>query len=90
MYIPKLIVKKYKFTVHCLRYETVTVHINQNLIQVLPWCELFETPSTRSKKAKARRSREADIISDIKPIDFLRGSVQYNPIERDLDQMTNF
>ena len=47
-------------------------------------------PSTRSKKARARRSREADIMSDIENMDILLGSDQYNQIERDLEQMTNF
>ena len=47
-------------------------------------------PSTRSKKAKARRSGEVDIMSDIENMDILLGSDQYNQIERDPDQMTNF
>ena len=47
-------------------------------------------PSTRSKKARARRSREADIMSDIENMDILLGNDQYNQIERDLEQMTNF
>ena len=47
-------------------------------------------PSTRSKKARARRSREADIMSDIENMDILLGTDQYNQIERDLEQMTNF
>ena len=38
-------------------------------------------PSTRRKKAKARRSRETDI---------LLGSGEYNQIHRDIDQMTGF
>ena len=44
--------------------------------------------STRSKKAKARRSREADIMSDIENMDVMLG--EYNQIERDIDQMTGF
>ena len=47
-------------------------------------------PSTRSKKARARRSREADILSDIEYMDVTLGSGEYNHIERDIDQMTGF
>ena len=47
-------------------------------------------PSTRSKKAKARRSREADIMSDIENMDVMLASGKYNQIERDIDQMTGF
>ena len=46
--------------------------------------------STRSKKAAARRAREADIMSDIENIDFMLGSGEYNQIERDIDQMRGF
>ena len=46
--------------------------------------------STRSKKARARRSREADILSDIEYMDVTLGSGEYNHIERDIDQMTGF
>ena len=47
-------------------------------------------PSTRSKKAKARRSREADIMSDIENMDVMLGTGEYNQIEKDIDQMTGF
>ena len=47
-------------------------------------------PPTRSKKAKARRSREADIMSDIENMDVMLASGEYNQIERDIDQMTGF
>ena len=47
-------------------------------------------PSTRSKKVKARRSRETDILSYIENMDITLGDSQYNQIERDLDQMTVF
>ena len=50
----------------------------------------LKMPSTRSKKAKARRSREADTLSDIENMDDMLGSGEYNPIERDIDQMTGF
>ena len=46
--------------------------------------------STRSKKAKAIRSREADILSDIENIDVMLGSGEYHQIERYIDQMTGF
>ena len=47
-------------------------------------------PSTRSKKANARRSREADIMLDIENMDVLLGIGEYNQIERDIDHMTGF
>ena len=47
-------------------------------------------PSTRSKKARARRSRESDIMSDLENMDILLGSDQFNQMERDLEQMTSF
>ena len=47
-------------------------------------------PSTRSKKAKARRWQEADIMSDIENMDVMLGTGEYNQIERDIDQMTGF
>ena len=47
-------------------------------------------PSTRSKKAKARRSREADILSAIENMDGISGSVEYNQIKRGIDQITGF
>ena len=47
-------------------------------------------PSTRSKKAKARRSREADIMSGKENMDVMLGTGEYNQIERDIDQMTGF
>ena len=46
--------------------------------------------STRSKKAKARRSRKADLMSDIEIMDVMLGSGEYNQIERDIDQMIGF
>ena len=47
-------------------------------------------PSTRSKKAEARRLREADIMSDLEDMDVMLGCGEYNPIEREIDQMTGF
>ena len=47
-------------------------------------------PSTRSKKAKASRSREADIMLDIENMDVLLGSGEFKQIQRDIDQMTSF
>ena len=47
-------------------------------------------PSTRSKKAKVRRSSEADMLSDMENMDVMLGSAEYNQIERDVDQMTGF
>ena len=46
--------------------------------------------STRSKKAKARRSGEADMISDLENMDVMIGSGVYNQSEREIDQMTVF
>ena len=37
-------------------------------------------PSARCNKAKARRSREADMMSDIENMDVILGSGEYNQI----------
>ena len=41
-------------------------------------------PSTRKQKAKARKSREMDMMSDIDNLDVMLGSGNENPIEREL------
>ena len=41
-------------------------------------------PSTRRQKAKARKSREMDMMSDIDYLDVMLGSRNENPIEREL------
>ena len=41
-------------------------------------------PSTRRQKAKAIKSREMDILSDIENIDVMLGNGNNNPIEREL------
>ena len=41
-------------------------------------------PSTRRQKAKARKSREMDMMSDIDNLDVMLGSGNENPIEREL------
>ena len=41
-------------------------------------------PSTRRQKAKARKSREKDILSDIENMDVMLGNEDSNHIERDL------
>ena len=52
---------------------------------------LFEMPSTTSnKKAKARRLREANIMSDIETMDVMLGSGEYNQIERGINKLTGF
>ena len=40
-------------------------------------------PSTRRQKAKARRSREMDMMSDYDNLDVMLGSENNNPIERE-------
>ena len=40
-------------------------------------------PSTRRQKAKARKSREMDILSDIDNLDVMLGNGNTNPIERE-------
>ena len=48
-------------------------------------------PSTTSnKKAKARRLREANIMSDIETMDVMLGSGEYNQIERGINKLTGF
>ena len=41
-------------------------------------------PSTRRQKAKARKSREMDMLSDIENMDVMLGNGSKNPIEREL------
>ena len=41
-------------------------------------------PSTRRQKAKARKSREMDMMSDFENLDVMLGSENINPLERDL------
>ena len=41
-------------------------------------------PSTRRQKAKARKSREVDMLSDIENMDVMLGNGNSNPIEREL------
>ena len=41
-------------------------------------------PSTRRQKAKARKSRELDMMSDIDNLDIMLGKPGENPIEREL------
>ena len=41
-------------------------------------------PSTRRQKAKARKSREMDIMSDIDNLDVMLGNGSENPIEKEL------
>ena len=41
-------------------------------------------PSTRRQKAKARQSREMDMMSDLDNLDIMQGNWNDNPIEREL------
>ena len=41
-------------------------------------------PSTKRQKAKARKSRELDMMSDIDNLDTMLGNAGENPIEREL------
>ena len=41
-------------------------------------------PSTRRQKAKARKSREKNMLSDIENMDMMLGNGSNNPIEREL------
>ena len=41
-------------------------------------------PSTRRQKAKARKSRELDMMSDMDNLDVMLGNGNSNPIEREL------
>ena len=41
-------------------------------------------PSTRKQKAKARKSREMDMMSDIENLDVMLGNSNNNPIEKEL------
>ena len=46
-------------------------------------------PSTRRQKAKARKSRELDMLSDYGNMDVMLGDGNSNSIERDLDALIN-
>ena len=46
-------------------------------------------PSTRRQKAKARKSRELDMLSDYGNMDLMLGDGNSNSIERDLDALIN-
>ena len=46
-------------------------------------------PSTRKQKAKARKSRELDMLSDYVNMDVMLGEGKSNSIERDLDSLIN-
>ena len=46
-------------------------------------------PSTRKQKAKARKSRELDMVSDYGNLDVMLGEGNSNPIERKLDSLIN-
>ena len=46
-------------------------------------------PSTRRQKAKARRSRELDMLSDYGNMDVMLGEGNSNSIERELDSLIN-
>ena len=44
-------------------------------------------PSTRKQKAKARKSREMDMMSDFENVDVMIGNENINPFERELSNM---
>ena len=44
-------------------------------------------PSTRRQKAKARKSREMDVMSDFENMDVILGIDNINPIERELSNV---
>ena len=46
-------------------------------------------PSTRKQKAKARKSRELDMLSDYGNMDLMLGEGNSNSIERELDSLIN-
>ena len=46
-------------------------------------------PSTRKQKAKARKSRELDMLSDYGNMDVMLGEGKSNSIERELDSLIN-
>ena len=46
-------------------------------------------PSTRRQKAKARKSRELDMLSDYGHLDVMLGKRNSNSIERELDSLIN-
>ena len=51
--------------------------------------EIFSMPSTRKQKAKARKTRELDMLSDYGNMDIMLGDGNSNSIERELDSLIN-
>ena len=49
----------------------------------------FLMPSTRRQKAKARKSRELDLLSDYSKMDVMLGEGNSNSIEREWDSFIN-
>ena len=49
----------------------------------------FSMPSTRRQKAKSRKSRELDMLSDYDNMDIMLGGGNSNSIERELDNLIN-
>ena len=51
--------------------------------------KIFSMPSTGKQKAKARKSRELDMLSDYGNMDVMLGEGNSNSIERELDSLIN-
>ena len=58
-------------------------------IQIFSPGETFSMPSTRKQKAKARKSRELDMLSDYGNIDVMLGEGNSYSIERELVSLIN-
>ena len=52
-------------------------------------CRITFIPSTRKQKAKARKTRELDMLSDYGNIDVMVGDGNSNSIERELESLIN-
>ena len=62
---------QYEYNQNCSRYY-VTQFIVETSIPII------EMPSTRKQKAKEKRSRQSDVLSDIENLDVMLGNYQEN------------
>ena len=77
----------YSYT-SCTRFTVEPSFIlSTGIIYIFSPGEIFLMTSTRKQKAKARKSRELDMLSDCGNMDLMLGERNSNPIERELDSL---
>ena len=79
----------YSYT-SCTRFTVKPSYIlSTRTIYIFSPGEIFSMPSTRKQKAKARKSRELDMLSDYGNMDVMLSEGNSNSIERELDSLIN-